>query len=524
MKTNITRQAFLKSLGGAAALLAAQTVPALPKKRYNVLFIPVDDLRPELGCYGAEHVVSPNIDRIAAQGTAFLRAYCQQAVCSPSRTSLMTGARPDTTQVYDLETHFRDKIPNVVTLSQHFKMNGYHTQSMGKIYHGSLDDKPSWTVKGQGYSPVPQPRLPRVGAYMSPEGMAIMKAEQKRAAEQQKAQIKKQGKPLTSRQKKALRARGPAWEVQDVPDDQTIEGALALNAISVLRQRAKQPNKPWFVAVGFHKPHLPFTAPKKYWDLYKRDEIELADNPYPPKDAPKHSMTNWGELRNYYGMPAKGPLDDDTSRTLKHGYLACVSFIDEQIRRMLDELKTLGMADNTVVCLWGDHGWKLGEHGGWCKHTNFENDANAPLIISVPGQKTAGQPTKALVDFVDIYPSLCEICGLELPSHLEGTSFVPVMDKLDRPWKKAAISQYPRGKVMGYALKTDRYRFVEWLPRGTNPEGAKVEGEVELYDHKHDPAENVNVAKRPENAKVVADMRKLLRGGWRAALPPVSGE
>jgi arylsulfatase A-like enzyme len=309
---------------------------------------------------------------------------------------------------------------------------------------------------------------------------------------------------------KRAKIRALPYECADVPDNAYADGATADEAIRVMREVK---DKPFFLAVGFLKPHLPFVAPKKYWDLYKHEDIRLADNPYPPKDSPPIAWTDWGELRAYYSMPKKGPLGEEQARQLIHGYLACTSYTDAQIGRVLDELERLGLAGSTVVVLWGDHGWKLGEHGMWCKHTNYELDANAPLVCAAPGQKAPGKKSPALVEFVDIYPSLCQLCGLPLPGHLEGTGFAPLLDDPGRPWKKAAFSQYPRGKVMGYTMRTDRYRFTRWQ----NPDGSQVA--VELYDHQKDPKENVNIAGLPDSAPLVEQLTAQLKAGWKAARP-----
>jgi arylsulfatase A-like enzyme len=498
----ITRRGFLGTAAAALAALAsglgATAAPARPAgRRKNVLFIAVDDLRNELGCYGVPGIHSPNIDGLAARGTAFDRAYCQQAVCSPSRSSLLTGCRPDTTKVYDLVTHFRKQLPDVATLPQHFKSHGYFTRSVGKIYHPGFDDKPSWSE--------PAPRVNRP-TYSLEENKAVVARKTAAVA----------GKEFATPSARSNATKGPAYECADVPDNAYSDGAIADAAIEMLRE-AK--DKPFFLAVGFLKPHLPFVAPKKYWDLYRRDEIPVAPNPFPPKDAPKYALVDWGELRAYEDIPRIGPLTDEQARTLKHGYYACVSYMDAQLGRVLAELDRLGLREQTVVVLWGDHGWKLGEHGAWCKHTNFENDTHAPLICCVPGQKAAGRHTQALVEFVDIYPSLCELAGLPLPSDLEGTSFAPLLDAPEQPWKKAAFSQYPRGGgVMGYSMRTDRYRLTRWLNRN----GTEVARE--LYDHQNDPQENVNVADRPENKAVVEELTKQMQAGWkavRAGLPGV---
>lgn len=459
---------------------------AQDKPKYNVLFVAVDDLRPELGCYGNTLVKSPNLDRLAKTGFVFDRAYCQQAVCSPSRTSLLTGCRPDTTKVYELVTHFRDTIPDVVTLPQLFKQHGYHTQGISKIYHGPLDDAKSWSV----------PHDRAQGPQYGPEGRALLK----------KLQAGVKGKDAP---------RGPAWEAPDVADNALADGAVADRAVELL---GKLKDKPFFLAVGFLKPHLPFVAPKKYWDLYKPGDFQLAKNPYAPKGSPGYALSNWGELRRYHQMPKKTePLTAAQARSMLHGYYACVSYLDAQVGRLLDELDRLKLADNTIVILWGDHGWFLGEHGMWCKHANYELATRAPLLLRVPGTKP-GQRTKALVEFVDVYPGLAELCGLPIPATVEGTSFKPLLDDPNRPWKTAAFSQYPRtipgqGAAMGYAMRTDRYRLVEW--RGK----AKDFREYELYDHEKDPEENVNLAAQPDSAKLVQSLAKQLQAGWQAARP-----
>ncbi len=472
------------------------STPCYAQQRPNVLFIAVDDLRTELGCYGASHIVSPNIDRLARSGTTFLRAYCQQAVCSPSRTSLMTGLRPDSTRVYDLVTHFRSNVPDVITLGQHFKQNGYYSVSMGKIYHGGYDDRPTWS------EPARKPK--RGEGYVTPENKELI-ATRRAAARQQGLK----GRALSRA------SRGTPTEAGDVADNAYTDGAVAELGVETLRELS-QSDKPFFLAVGFLKPHLPFNAPKKYWDLYDAAKIELAANPYPPRDVTRYSLTSSGEIRVYEGVPAKGDIPPEQARRLKHGYYACISYTDANVGKLLDELDRLGLAENTIVVLWGDHGWKLGEHNAWCKHTNFENDAHAPLIIRAPGQKSAGGSTRALVEFVDIYPTLCDLAGLSKPAHLEGGSAARLLDSPDAPWKPAAFSQYPRGSVMGYSMKTDRYRYTAWKDRKS--------GEVvaaELYDHQVDPAENANIANAPANKDLVVRLQQQLDAGWRkAALAP----
>jgi arylsulfatase A-like enzyme len=283
-------------------------------------------------------------------------------------------------------------------------------------------------------------------------------------------------------------------------------------------QELKEKDQPFFLAVGFLKPHLPFNAPKKYWNLYDPSQLKLAENPFRPRGAPPYAVTEFGELRTYFGVPATGPVSDELARKLIHAYRAASSFTDANIGRVLDELDRLGLREKTIVVVWGDHGWKLGEHASWCKHSNMENDTNAPLIIAAPGANATGKSTTALVEFVDIYPTLCEINGLPLPKHLEGVSMKPLLEDPNRPWKTAAFSQYPRSQagqpLMGYAMRTDRYRFVEWRNRQTGEPVAR-----ELYDHQTDPAENESVAERPENGELLKQLAAKLKAGWQGAKP-----
>jgi arylsulfatase A-like enzyme len=485
----------LSLLACAAGMTSARAAdPARP----NILFIASDDMRPELGCYGAAHIHSPHLDRLAARGTTFLRAYCQQAVCSPSRSSLMTGLRPDRIRIWDLATHFRDNIPDVVTLSQYFKNHGYHAERLGKIYHtghGNRDDVHSWSRSRK------VPSAPRYG----PAGTAHLQRLLQEA--------RRRGVDLKDNK---LRPRGLAWEAPDVPDEQLADGMICANAIQLMRELK---DRPFFLAVGFKNPHLPFVAPRKYWDLYDRASIALAPNPQAPQGAPAFAMTQWGELRKYHDIPRSGPLSREQAISMKHGYFAAISYVDAQVGRLLDELERLELDRRTIVVFWGDHGWKLGEHGGWCKHTNFELDARVPLIIRSPQQQQTGARTRALVEFVDIYPTLCELAGLPVPVRLEGLSMAPLLDQPDRPWKSAAFSQYPRShqgrRLMGYSMRTQRYRFTRWVERDA-PENTVA---VELYDHEQDPAENINRAADPAYRAQVERLTRQALQGWRGALP-----
>ena len=458
--------------------MASPALAAAPG-RPNVLFIAVDDLRPELNCYGVKAIHSPNIDALAAAGTKFARAYCQQATCNPSRVAVLTGRRPESTGVLDLPTFFRTKVPDAVTLPEHFKANGYYTQRFGKIFHtgqGNTDDARSWSEAANGY----QPRRPARPKAAPPKG----------------------------------RAGRAAFAAPDAPDDGLPDGQVADAAIETLK-RVK--DKPFFLAVGFYKPHLPFVAPKKYWDLYDPAKLELARDQAAPEGAPAYASNDAGELRTYDGIPKKGPLPPELQRELKHGYYACVSYTDAQVGRVLAALDESGLRDRTVVVLWGDHGWQLGEHGTWAKHTDWETATRAPLILAAPGKKP-GQTSSALVEFVDIYPTLAELCGLPPVAGLEGVSLVPLLDDPNRTWKSAAFSVWPKripgqGPGLGRAIRTDRYRLVEW--RSGNREPAAYE----LYDHRTDPGETVNLANRTEMKPVVAELAAQLRAGWKAARP-----
>jgi arylsulfatase A-like enzyme len=468
------------------------------------LFFVVDDLRPELGCFGKDYIKSPNIDGLAKTGVTFERAYCQQAVCSPTRSSVMTGTRPDTTKVWDLVTHFRTALPDVVTLGQHFKNNGYFVQGMGKVYHGGYDDPKTWST------PWFTPKAP---PYALKENVAL----NQRQFEGEPDDAIGPKRPKEASEGGKFNTRGPAFEGADVPDDYFQDGKVANLAIKTIDKLSKK-NKPFFLAVGFIKPHLPFVSPKKYWDLYDPAKIVLAPNKFRPVDAPDYAILSGTEMRAYYGIP-KGSIPDDLARQLKHGYYAAISYTDAQVGKVLAELDRLGIRDNTIIVLWGDHGWKLGEHDAWCKHSDCENDTNGPLIVSAPDMKTAGAHTKSLVEYVDIYPTLCDLAGLPLPSHLEGKSFKPLMENPTRVWKSAAFSQYPRANganpLMGYSMRTDRYRFTVWVSRDDH---SKIDA-IELYDHQVDPQENYSIAKKPENKALVDQLMLQWQAGWRGALP-----
>ncbi|MDZ4403407.1 sulfatase [Prosthecobacter sp.] len=464
-------------------------------KPLNVLFIAVDDLRPELDCYGAAHMKTPSTDKLAAGGMLFERAYCQVAVCNPSRSSVLSGTRPDTTGVLDNQHFMRPNMPDVVTLPQHFKNHGYTSLSLGKIFHHSErepgDDPQSWSepawYHGEPYR-----------HWFTKESLDYVK------------QLKALPK---AKQPKQLRAA--PFEAADEPDGSYPDAQTAEKAIETL-QRLKAGGQPFFLGVGFVKPHLPFTCPQKYWDLYPAESIQLPANAQRPKGAPEPAFHNNYELRSYGTVPENGKVTDAMALNLIRGYRACVSFMDAQLGRVLDELDRLGLRENTLIVLWGDHGYHLGENGVFTKMTNFENGTRVPLIVSLPGMKTAGQRSKALVELVDLYPTLAELCALPLPKHLEGTSFAPLLEKPDQPWKKAAFSQYLRtGKppYTGRSIRTERWRYTEWHDLKQQPAG------TELYDELNDPQETTNLAGDSEHAETLKELAEKLKVGWKASLP-----
>ena len=486
METPISRRSFLKTaaVAGAAGGMFPYVGKSSAAARPNVLFIAVDDLRPQLGCYGHQFMQSPNIDSLGSSGTVFSRAYCQVPVCGASRASLMSGIRPTRHRFVDYYAHIDEDLPGGETLPHLFRTNGYHTVSNGKIYHYPADDPDGWSEKPW------RPRGSWVGrGYIDPDNQAMARQTD-------------------------FGGRGPSWEAPDVPDNTYMDGLIAEKTIADLNRLNNQ-EQPFFLATGFMKPHLPFNAPKRYWDRYRRDNIDLADNPFRPKGAPDSAMHNWVELRNYVGIPPEGPLTEEMTRTLVHGYYACVSYVDAQIGKVIAELDRLGLRDSTIVVLWGDHGWSLGEHGLWCKHCNFETALHSPLIVRAPGY--APGETQALVEFVDIFPSLCEHAGLSVPDQLQGLSFVPLMENPRRNWKTAAFSRY----FDGDSVRTDRYRYTEWRRENLVPGLAYATEEYSrmLYDHSVDPGENVNVAEDSANASVVERLSAVIENGWKAALP-----
>ncbi|MCX6208303.1 MAG: sulfatase [Bacteroidetes bacterium] len=499
------------------------------KKKPNVLFIAIDDLKPILGCYGDKQIKTPNIDRLAKMGTVFLSNYCQQAVCGPTRASIMTGMRPDYTKIWDLKTKMRDKNPDIVSIPQYFASKGYSSQGIGKVYDPRCVDKeldkPSWSVPyyktakkyyAPGYG---EPALERYQ----------MKSTKDTVEKYLQEALAKGMKKADANEYAGTKAK-PTTECVDVPDNAYNDGANALQAKDILIDLSKK-NEPFFFAVGFAKPHLPFVSPKKYWDLYNREEMPLAPFQEKTANAVEAAYHNAGEIRGYTDIPSLTSFKDqknygitlpvDKQKELIHGYYAAVSYTDANVGILLNTLDSLGLTSNTIIVLWGDHGWHLGDHNLWCKHTNFEQATRTPLIISSP--KVKSSKTNSTTEFVDIFPTLCDLAGLEIPTNLAGKSLVSLMKKPTSVVKEYAVSQYPRSnggtetdrsgyadsKVMGYSIRNQQYRFTLWMGnnyRSSQPFNKDYIIGTELYDYKNDPLEKVNVAKETKYTKVSKKM------------------
>lgn len=513
------------------ALLQMLSILAQPSTKPNVLFIAIDDLKPVLGCYGDKLIKTPNIDRLGKMGTVFKSNYCQLAVCGPTRASIMTGLRPDVTQVWDLNTNMRSVNANLVSMPQYFIQQGYSTQGIGKVYDPRCVDKdldqPSWSVPFYKTDKKYYPKNlgePALTHYQSADTKALVEKYLKEATD--KGLNKKEANEF------AISKVRPTTESADVPDNAYNDGANVLQAKDILIELNKK-SEPFFFAVGIAKPHLPFVAPKKYWDLYNRAEMPIAAYQQKSKNAVDMAYHSGSELQLYSDIPPLLSFTDqqdyglrlplDKQRELIHGYYAAVSYTDAQVGILLNTLDSLGLTKNTIIVLWGDHGWHLGDHNLWCKHTNFEQATHAPLIIAAPALKHAA--TSSPTEFVDVFPTLCDLVGAPIPSNLAGKSLVPLMKKPSTMVKEFSVSQYPRSSLksetgrlgyvatnaMGYSIRNKQYRFTIWMKdnfRSTQPfNEASVVG-IELYDYKKDPLETVNVAKEKSYASVTKKMQQ----------------
>lgn len=482
---------------------------------YNVLFIAADDLRTDLACYGHPLVKTPHLDQLAQRGMLFDRAYCQQAVCNPSRASILTGRRVDSLRIWNLRTHFRETNSQAITLPQQFKNQGYFTQNVGKIFHNWIHqiqgDPESWSVPAQ--------------LHFASHGT-------------DRAQVVS---PLPENF-----ANDPKCECRDVPDDAYFDGRVAELAVQAMRQCAAK-SQPFFLAVGFWKPHSPMNAPKKYWDLYQPDEVPTPTNVNWPQDAPQIAWHNSREILGE-GNNAR-QLSSEAAQEIRHGYLANISYLDAQVGKVLAELDRLQLTQKTIVVFWSDHGFHLGEHTLWAKTSNFELDTRVPLIVAIPDKlradlahhprraaatssqspATATRPavggrTASLVELLDLYPTLVELCGLDCPRECEGISFASVLVDPTAQVRPAALSQHPRPAyyldqptTMGYSIRTDTHRYTEWRDWAT---GQTLDWE--LYDHRHDDGETINLAYRAEaevelkrHAEILQSFKPLVAPGWR---------
>ncbi len=461
-------------------LVSSPGLSNVERSNPNILIIGIDDLRPELNCYGSTHIYSPNIDRLSKRGTLFEHAYAQYAVCGPSRSSMFTGLRPDTTKAYNNKTHFRDNQPKVESLPEFFKNKGYKTYGFGKVLHNTHRDPTSWSDP-QHYLLEKQ--------YASPEYKG-----------------KRAGIDGIHESNKLI----PLFEAPDVDDDSYRDGETNLAAIAKLKSAARS-ETPFLLFVGYHKPHTPFNAPKKYWDLYDPETLPLASNPYPPRGAPEFAVSPWNYVRSFGGMPTEGPLPEALARQTRHAYFACVSYVDSLIGELLTALKETNKADNTIIALWSDHGYQLGDHGMWCKHTNFETSTRIPFIIVDPRKGDYGQRTRARVELIDMYPTLVDLAGFDSPPSIEGKSLVPLIED-PKAWDHqdtVAFSQFHRAGNNGYSIRTKDLRYTEWRNANTGKIVAQ-----ELYDHRSDPLENINVANSPERKNQIRYVQDRLNRQW----------
>ncbi|MCB4807078.1 sulfatase [Tamlana sp. 62-3] len=503
----------------------SNTKEILQVKQPNILFLSIDDLRPDLGVYGNTEIKTPNIDALAKQSMVMLNTHSQSAVCAPSRASTMLGYRPDSTRVWHLGDKFREINPNAVTMPQYFKKAGYYTVNIGKIFHNYMPDSVSWDepdLKPYPYNTKPYKNRDAETYYYSPEALEIQKRDREALLEKRKGK-KVYGDGWN---------RGPAIESADAPDSlyyDAMQTQLALQTIDKIKDKSE----PFFLGLGYFRPHLPFVVPKKYWDLYPKGSVSPAANPKLPENAPVMVSNSNYELRAYnhphkIGRPEDEPLPEDYADTLKRGYFASVSFIDACVGKLIEGLKERGLYENTIIVLWGDHGWKLGDHNGWGKMTNFYIDTHVPLIIKQAHQKE-GKRIEALTELVDIFPTLCDVSNVGKANYFQGTSLTPLFENPELEWKDAVFSQFRRrakvskdgNEYMGYSMQTKTYHYIEWYTWNNETKQKGKYAARELYNHDVDPTETVNVANYPEYKKTVEELSVKLAEGWRAAVPKI---
>lgn len=488
--SQVFRKLLLRTL--AVGLLIAVASPAA--ERPNVLMVLVDDLKPTIGAFGDDTAITPSLDRLAASGVRFEQAYCNQAVCMASRYNLMLGSRSTSTGFYNFGTQFREVYPDAVTLPQYFMKHGYATHSLGKVFHighGNTNDDASWSVPHHA---------DKVIDYVLPESNHRELSREEGLFTNQRAR----------NENGDLRPRGMAWEAADVLDEAYADGRVAAAAIDRLQWLQRNEERPFFMAVGFVRPHLPFSAPKLYWDMYDRDTLPMPAYEEAPAGAPAFAVKRGGEINAFRPVPSgvRGKLDEDLTRQLIHGYYASVTYMDAQLGKLLDALDELGLAENTIVVLWGDHGYHLGDLGSWTKHSNYEQANHIPVIIRAPGQVAANTAGRQIVETVDIYPTLAALAGLPAPTGpqpLDGIDLTPMLtdpDRVDRPYGYHAYYRRNVDRV-GRAFRTERYRLVEWVTREGGDDVIH-----ELYDYENDPLETRNHAS--EQPEVIARIKELV--------------
>jgi iduronate 2-sulfatase len=468
---------------------ASRLTAADGSEKMNVLFIAADDMRPQLGCYGDVVVKSPNIDSLAKRGLLFNRSYVQQALCSPSRISMLSGRYPSTTGIFEIGRPLRATMPEITTMPQHFKNHGYHTRSLGKIYHVGIDDEDSWTV------PAWHSKKPRTSETT------------RQAVAKYVADAKAKGIEIPQKGRGNRNAAIPAFEAVDCLDDDLLDGDTAKNAIEQLREHAQNPEQPFFLAVGFANPHVPWIAPTKYFDLYDPAALPLAMNEFLPREAPSFAATSGADFYWYRDVPQVSgeQLPESFKRECLQGYLAAISYVDAQVGRLIQALDETGLSKNTIVVFWSDHGYYMGEHTWWgAKHNNYEGATRNCLIIAGPELFTAGQSTQALAQSVDLAPTLTELCGLPAHAGFEGRSLAPVLKDASANVNEAAYSWYPKSGYLGLAMRTDQWRYVEW----TKPGAAT---ERELYDMSADPQNDQNLAGETRHAALIDSLSRQLR-------------
>jgi iduronate 2-sulfatase len=490
---------LLKLLPIALALVPA-AAPAADAPRPNVLLILVDDLKPVLGAYGNTTAITPHMDQLAGRGMRFDMAYCNTAVCAPSRFNLLTGSRSTSLGIYGFGSDFRRNFPDAVTLPQHFMKHGYRTESLGKVFHighGCNNDPASWSVPHHKDLVVEYRDPASTGGKLTREEALFSN--------------------LNSRDENGPLPRGAAWEAPDVADDAYADGRIAAEAAKRLHAAKQNPGQPFFMAVGFARPHLPFSVPKKYWDLYDPAKLPMPDFEQAPEGAPPEAQKRGGEIAAYKPVPENTPqpYPDALKRKLIHGYYASSSYVDAQIGKVIAALDETGLAANTIVVLWGDHGYLLGELNIWTKHVNYELANRIPLLVTAPGITKPGASTRQPAETVDIYPTLAELAGLPKPAGpqpIDGVSLVPVLRDPAARVRDHAYHCFLRDRL-GRAIRTDRYRFVEWKKPGADEAGAAIE----LYDYSDGPVEKKNLA--AEKPEVVREMRAILARHPEAAKP-----